>query len=102
MQIHSLQHNVSKVHCESVFEPGASGLPYYWTLPVCVPDVLGALAVWQQIYIYIYIYILRQKISLVSVSSSAPRVLQKVMRSADKKEGFVYAQPAGLTCRFNL
>ena len=29
----------------SAFEPGASGLPYYCTPPVCVPTVLGALAV---------------------------------------------------------
>ena len=35
-----------KVHCGSAFEPGASGLPYYCTPPVCVPAVLGALAVW--------------------------------------------------------
>jgi len=27
---------------------GAAGLPYYCTPPVCVPDVLGALAVWRQ------------------------------------------------------
>jgi len=33
MQIHPLQNNirVSKVHCGSAFEPGASGLPYYCT-----------------------------------------------------------------------
>ena len=37
-----------KVHCGSVFEPGASGLPYYCTPPGCVPDVIGALAVWRQ------------------------------------------------------
>jgi len=36
-----------KVHCGSAFEPGASGLPHYCTPPVCVPDVLGALAVWR-------------------------------------------------------
>jgi len=30
------------------FEPGASGLPYYCTPPVCVPDVIGALVVWRQ------------------------------------------------------
>ena len=35
------------VHCGSVFEPGASWLPYYCTPPVCIPDVLGALAVWR-------------------------------------------------------
>jgi len=29
------------------FEPGDSGLPYYCTPPVCVPDVIGALAVSQ-------------------------------------------------------
>jgi len=28
------------------FEPGASGLPYYYTPPVCVPAVIGALAMW--------------------------------------------------------
>jgi len=39
---------VSKVHCGSAFEPGASGLPYYCTTPVCVPVVIDALAVWQQ------------------------------------------------------
>ena len=34
--------------CGSAFEPGASRLPYYCTPPVCVPDVIGALAVvWQ-------------------------------------------------------
>ena len=33
-----------KVHCGSAFEPGASGPPYYCTPPVCVPDVIGALA----------------------------------------------------------
>ena len=37
----------SEVHCRSVFEPGGSGLPYYCTPPVCVPAVLGALAVWR-------------------------------------------------------
>jgi len=38
IQIHPLQNNihVSKVHCGSVFEPGASGLPYYYTPPVRV------------------------------------------------------------------
>jgi len=38
-----------KVHCGSAFEPGASGLPYHCTgtPPVCVPAVLGTLAVWQ-------------------------------------------------------
>jgi len=34
-----------KVLCGSAFEPGASGLPYYYTPPVCVPDVIGGLAV---------------------------------------------------------
>jgi len=34
-----------KVHCGSAFESGASRLPYYCTPPVCVPDVIGALAV---------------------------------------------------------
>jgi len=38
---------VSKVHCGSAFEPGASGLPYYCTPPVCVPAVIGGLAVWR-------------------------------------------------------
>jgi len=38
----------SRVHWGSAFEPGASGLPYYCIPPVCVPDVLGALAVWRQ------------------------------------------------------
>jgi len=37
-----------KVHCGSAFEPGASGLPHYCTPPVCVPAVIGALAVWRQ------------------------------------------------------
>jgi len=37
-----------KVHCWSAFEPGASVLPCYCTPPVCVPDVIGALAVWRQ------------------------------------------------------
>ena len=47
IQIHPLQNNihVSKVHCGSAFAPGASGLPYYCKPPLCVPDVLGALAV---------------------------------------------------------
>jgi len=31
----------------STFEPGASGLPYYCTPPVFVPDVIGGLAVWR-------------------------------------------------------
>jgi len=49
IQIHPLQNNIhgSKVHCGSVFEPVASGLPYYYTPPVCVPDVLDALTVWR-------------------------------------------------------
>ena len=38
----------SMVHCGSAFEPGAAGLSYYCTPPVCVPDVIGALTVWQQ------------------------------------------------------
>jgi len=50
LKINPLQNHmhVSKVHCGSAFEPGASGLPYYCTPPVCVPDVIGALAVWWQ------------------------------------------------------
>jgi len=36
-----------EVHCGNAFEPGASGLPYYCTPPVCVPDVLDTLAVWR-------------------------------------------------------
>jgi len=50
IHIYPLQNNiyVSKVHCGSVFEPGASWLPYYCTPPVCVPDLIGALAVWRQ------------------------------------------------------
>jgi len=49
IQIHPLENNthVSKVHCGSAFEPGTSGLPYYCTPPVCVPAVIGALAVWR-------------------------------------------------------
>ena len=37
IQVHPLQNNfqVSKVHCKSVFNPGASGLPYYCT-SICV------------------------------------------------------------------
>jgi len=38
----------SMVHCGSAFEPGASGLPYYCATPVCVPAVIGALAVRRQ------------------------------------------------------
>jgi len=38
----------SMVHCGSAFVLGAFGLPYYCTPPVCVPDVLGTLAVWRQ------------------------------------------------------
>jgi len=30
-----------------VLLPGASGLPYYCTLPVTVPDVIGGLTVWR-------------------------------------------------------
>jgi len=30
-----------------VLQRGASGLPYYCTSPVCVPDVIGGLAVWR-------------------------------------------------------
>jgi len=37
----------SKVHYESAFGPGAFGLPYNCTPPVCVPAVLGGLAVWR-------------------------------------------------------
>jgi len=36
-----------KVYFGSSFEPGAFGLPYYRTPPVCVPAVLGARAVWR-------------------------------------------------------
>ena len=35
------------VHCGSAFEPDASGLPYYCTPTVCVPDVLDTLALWR-------------------------------------------------------
>jgi len=38
----------SEVHCRSVLGPGASGLPYYCTPLVCVPDVIEGLAVWRQ------------------------------------------------------
>jgi hypothetical protein len=32
--------------CRSI-QPGASGLPYYSTPPLCIPPVLGALPVWR-------------------------------------------------------
>jgi len=38
----------SKVYCGSALGPGASGLPYYCTPLVCVPAVIGVLAVWRQ------------------------------------------------------
>jgi len=43
-----------KVHCGSALEPGASGLPHYYTPLVCVLNVIGALrrvsalSVWRQ------------------------------------------------------
>jgi len=40
-----------EVHYGSAFELGAFGLPFYCTPPVCVPDVLGALAVWRHVKI---------------------------------------------------
>jgi len=47
----ALQNNIHvyKVQCGSLsaFGPGASGLPYYCTPHVCVPDVFGGLAVWR-------------------------------------------------------
>jgi len=48
--IHPLQNtmHVSKVHCWSAFEPGASRLPYYCTPPVCVPAVLGCVVAKQK------------------------------------------------------
>jgi len=36
-----------KVHFGSDFEPGASGLPYYFTPPVSIHTVIGELAVWR-------------------------------------------------------
>jgi len=36
-----------EMKCGITFEPGASGLPYYCTPPVCLPGVIGALAVWR-------------------------------------------------------
>jgi len=36
------------MNCGSAFEPGASGLPYYCTPLVTVPDVLGSRTVWRQ------------------------------------------------------
>jgi len=38
----------SKFHCGSALGLGASGHPYYCTLPVYVPDVNEALALWRQ------------------------------------------------------
>ena len=38
----------SKVCCGCALGPGASRLLYYCTPLVCVPDVIGALAVWRQ------------------------------------------------------
>jgi len=37
----------SKVHCESALGPSASRLPYYCTPLVCIPAVIGGLAVWR-------------------------------------------------------
>ena len=37
----------SKVDCGSALGPGASGLPYYYSPHVCVPDIIGGLAVWR-------------------------------------------------------
>ena len=38
----------SRVHCESALVPGTSGLPYYCSPLVCIPAVLGGLAVWEK------------------------------------------------------
>jgi len=35
-----------KVYGGSAIRPGASGLPYYCTTPVTIPDVIGGLAAW--------------------------------------------------------
>ena len=37
----------NNITCGSAYEPGGSGLPYYCTPPVCVPDVLCAIPVWR-------------------------------------------------------
>jgi len=37
----------SNIRCGSALGPGASGLPYYCTPPVCVPAVVGGLTVWR-------------------------------------------------------
>jgi len=39
---------LSKIHCGSAFGPGACGLPYYCTIPVTVPVVMGARTLFQQ------------------------------------------------------
>jgi len=39
---------IFEVHCGSAFEPGASGLSYDCTPPVCIPALLGALAARRQ------------------------------------------------------
>jgi len=36
-----------KFYCGSALGPGASGLPYYCTPPVCIPDVIRGVAVWR-------------------------------------------------------
>ena len=43
----SKQHSCVQGPLRDAFEPGAFGLPYSCTPPMCVPDVLGALAVWR-------------------------------------------------------
>jgi len=47
LHLHASASN-SMVHCGRAFKPGASGLPYYCKPPVCVPDVIDALAMWRQ------------------------------------------------------
>jgi len=47
MYIVYLNMYMSGVHCGSAFESGGSGLPYYYTPPVRIPDALGALSVWR-------------------------------------------------------
>jgi len=48
-----------KVHCGSAFEPGAYGLHYYCTPPVCVPDAIGALAVWILVFSWNFLWLWR-------------------------------------------
>jgi len=79
---HKTKHK-NNTNSGSAQEPGGSNLPYYCTPPVCVPHVLGLLAVWR-------LQTKKQKSLVIGLGLPNQRKKERIVVGTGFAAGFVY------------